>query len=240
VTWLSSSSATIVHVIDRQSVLLVDPAGPAGLLSVLDRCGFAVIWSPSAEAALFDLGQRDFVAVVATLPLSGLGVAGLCQEIRRRGHTPVLVVTTDDDADWLGALGAGADDHVRVPCDERELAARLTALIRRVRGPLSPLRVVRVGALVVRLGRGAVTVEPPLGLTPVQHTLLGYLAGQRGVVITHRALAEGVRAAHGATSEAELDAELRRLQVAVTTASGVDHALERVAGMGWRIGVDDA
>jgi DNA-binding response OmpR family regulator len=127
-----------------------------------------------------------------------------------------------------------------VPCDERELTARLTALIRRVRGPLSPRRVVRVGALVVRLGRGAVTVEPSLGLTPVQYTLLAYLAGQPGVVLTDRALAEGVRAAHGATSEVELDAELRGLRAAVTTASGIDHSLERLDGMGWRFGAEDA
>jgi DNA-binding response OmpR family regulator len=225
----------------RQFLLLVDPAGPTRLAPVLERCGFSVIWSSGAEAALFELGEHDFGAVVVALPLSGLGVAGLCQEVRRRGHIPVLVVTSDDDADWLDALAAGADDHVNIPCDERELTARLAALIRRVRGPLSPRRVVRVGAMVVHLGHGVVTVAPSLGLTPVQMTLLGYLAGQRGVVISETVLADGVRAAHGPRLHGELDAELRGLQAAVATASGVDWAIEQLDGIGWRLGVvDDA
>jgi DNA-binding response OmpR family regulator len=223
----------------RQLVLLVDPAG-TGLVPVLERCGFGVIWTPTAEAALFELGQHDFCTVVVALPLSGLGVAGLCQEIRRRGHLPVLVVTSDEDADWLDALGAGADDHVNLPCDERELKARLAALIRRVRGPLSPRRVVRVGALVVRLGRGVVAVEPSLGLTPVQLTLLGLLAGQHGVVISDSVLADGVCAAHGPTPSVSVEVELRGLRAALARASGVDHAIERVDGMGWRMGAADA
>jgi DNA-binding response OmpR family regulator len=232
---MSCSVARIVGVDGRQPLLLVDPAGPAAMAPVLARCGFEVVWSPSAERSLFDLGQRDFGAVVAALPLIGLGIAGLCQQIRQRGPLPVLVVTRDDDADWLAALAAGADDHLRVPCDERELTARLTALIRRVRGPLRPARVVQVGALIVRLRHDCLTLEPALALTPVQRSLLAQLADQRGVVLSDRALADGVRAAHGAT-DFVLDAEMRALQDAVAAASGVEHAVERIDGMGWRIG----
>jgi hypothetical protein len=101
-------------------------------------------------------------------------------------------------------------------------------------------RIVRVAALAVRLGRGIVTVEPRSGLTPAQLTLLGYPAGQRGVVVSYCALAARVRAAYGPTVDVQLDGSLRALQVAVAAASGIDHALERLDSMGWRVGVDDA
>jgi DNA-binding response OmpR family regulator len=109
------------------------------------------------------------------------------------------------------------------------------ALIRRARGPLSPGRTIRVGELVVRLGRGAVSVEPVLALTPVQRTMLGYLAGQPGVLLSETALADGVRRVHGSMSDVQLKAELRGLQAAVEVASGVNNAIERFPGMGWRL-----
>jgi DNA-binding response OmpR family regulator len=225
----------IVKVSAGPFVLLVDPAGPQALQPVLERCGFGMTWSPSPEAALFELGQHDVAAVIAVLPLPGLGVGGLCQEVRLRGRVPVVVVTTDDEVDWLDALAAGADDHVRTPLDDRELRARLVSLMRRARGSLSPRRVVRVGELVVRLGRGVVVVEPPLDLTPVQRSLLGFFAGQPGMVLGEDLLADGVRVAHGPISDAQLDAELDGLRAAVDVAAGVADTIERVEDLGWRL-----
>jgi DNA-binding response OmpR family regulator len=147
----------------------------------------------------------------------------------------VLVVSSGDGREWLDAIGAGADDHVALPCDERELRARLRALLRRSRGPLSPKRVVKVGELTVRLGRGFVTVEPDLLCTPMQFTLLGHLAGNPGAVVSDAALEDSVRAVHGPPSSVQLKAELRGLREAVAVASGIPSALERVDDIGWRL-----
>jgi DNA-binding response OmpR family regulator len=215
-------------------VLLVDPAGNQ-IERSLRRCGFLVTRSTSAETALFEIGQRAFDALVVSMPLPGMGAVGLCTEVRVRGQTPVLVTTREGDPAWLDALRAGADDHVRIPCDERELRARLRALIRRFRGPMSPSRLVTVGELAVRVGRGIVTVEPALLLTPVQATILGHLAGQPGVVISEAGLIDRVRALHGPVSETKFDAEMRGLWTAVTVASGIPDALEQIEGCGWRL-----
>ena len=222
------------------SVLVVDPQGRQRLGSVLERCGFTVRWSANAEAALFELSGHDIDAIVAALPLPGMGVAGLIQEIRVRGSTPVLGVTFDRRVDWVEALRGGVDDHVRAPCPDSELRARLLALIRRVRGPLSPRRSVRVGELTVQLGRGIVAVEPRLVLTPMQSTLLGQLAQQPGVVASDTALRERVETVHGPTSDVAMEAEMRGLQIAVDVASGVNGALEHLDGLGWRLATDDS
>jgi DNA-binding response OmpR family regulator len=219
------------------SVLVVDPAGASSIAAIVKRCGFCVTWSATPEEALFELGQHHVGAVVAVLPLAGFGLTGLCQEIRLRGNIPLLVVTNSDDVDWIDALSEGADDHLRAPFEDRELRARLLALIRRMGGPLSPRRLVRVGTLVVRLGRGDVVLEPAVDLSPVQRRLLGYLAGQPGVVLSETALADGIRAAHGPISAEQLDGELGRLRAAIDLASGVDQAIEYIEGAGWRLGV---
>lgn len=226
---------TIVRVHDRPSVLLVDPSDGSDLEPTLERCGFTVTCSRTPEAALFEFGQHAFDVVVAALPLPGMGAAGLCAEFGVRGRTPVLVVTAGRGGEWLDALRAGADDHIRMPCDERELRARLRALIRRFRGPLSPSRVVMVGELAVRLGRGIVTVDPALPLTPVQSTLLGHLAGHPGVALSEAALRERVCAVHGPRCDIQFDAELLGLAATVAVASGLPDAVEQLEGIGWRL-----
>jgi DNA-binding response OmpR family regulator len=223
---------------DPPSVLLVDPPDGAGLTRQLERCGFTVTRSATPEAALFEFGQHALDAVVAAVPLPGMGTVALCQQIRMRGDTPTLVVSSGGGHEWLDAIGAGADDHLALPCDERELRARLRALIRRSRGPLSPQRVVKIGKITVVLGRGVVTVEPDLPCTPMQFTLLGYLAGNPGVVVSDPALEEGVRAVHGPPSHEQLEAELLGLRHALAVASGIPGALERVDDLGWRLATE--
>jgi DNA-binding response OmpR family regulator len=215
------------------SVLIVDPSHGHGLAESLARCGFTVIAAGTPEEALFEFGQHAVDVVVASLPLPGMGAAQLCKELRIRGRTPVLVVTAGRGAEWLDALGAGADDHVTIPCDERELRARLWALIRRSRGPLSPGRAVTVGDLTVRLAGGRMRVEPALALTPVQSTLLEYLAEHPGVVLSKTALRERVCLVDGPTSEVQFLAEIRSLQAAVAVAAGVPDALDHIDGVGW-------
>ena len=186
------------------------------------------------ESALFEFGQHAVDAVVASIPLSGIGTAGLCRELRVRGRTPVLVVSARRNSDWLDAVAAGADDFVMLPCDGRELRARLLALVRRARGSLSPGRAVTVGELTVRLGGGNVLAVPPLALTPVQATLLEHLAAHPGVVLGEQSLRERVDIVHGPTTEVQFAAELRSLQTAVAVASGVPDALGEVTAHSWR------
>jgi DNA-binding response OmpR family regulator len=150
----------------------------------------------------------------------------------------VLVATSNGGAETLDALAAGADDHVSIPCDARDFRARLDALIRRARGPLSTRRVVKIGELIVRLGRGVVGVEPALPLTPVQSTLLGHLAGQPGVVLSEHVLVDRVRTVHGPTPDLQFDAELRGLRMAVELASGISDAVEHIDGVGWRLATE--
>jgi DNA-binding response OmpR family regulator len=94
---------------------------------------------------------------------------------------------------------------------------------------------VRLGDVTVGLGRGVVTVEPEVLFTPVQLTLLGYLAGNPGAVVSEAALADGVRVVHGPTSQVQFEAELRGLQSALAVASGIPVALQYLGGIGWRL-----
>jgi two-component system, OmpR family, response regulator AdeR len=66
-------------------------------------------------------------------------------ELRRISATPVVVVTAlDQDIDRLQGLRLGADDYIVKPFNPSEVAARISAVLRRTRGPRADT-VLRVG-----------------------------------------------------------------------------------------------
>ena len=84
--------------------------------------------------------------------MPGLDGFEVCREIRRAGsNVPVLMLTARDAVDSrISGLDSGADDYLIKPFDFGELLARLRAVIRRGRLPLTPA-IVTVGALRVDL-----------------------------------------------------------------------------------------
>ncbi len=92
----------------------------------LEKEGLAVIAAGDGETGL-ELHRRhepDLIILDVMLPrLDGLEV---CREVRRRGDTPILMLTArDDDVDSIVGLELGADDYVTKPFNPRALVARV-------------------------------------------------------------------------------------------------------------------
>jgi DNA-binding response OmpR family regulator len=107
-----------------------------GLKSGLQSLGFAPDWVTDAASAWHALATEDYGAMVLDLGLPMEDGISLLSRLRNSGkNLPVLILTArDGKADKLAGFSAGADDYVVKPVDMEELAARLHALIRRVRG----------------------------------------------------------------------------------------------------------
>ena len=88
--------------------------------------------------------------VVLDLMLPEVDGLAICQAIRndsKLAGTPVIVVTArGDEADRIAGLELGADDYVTKPFSPKELAARVTALLRRTVRPTSG-SVMRYGSI---------------------------------------------------------------------------------------------
>lgn len=105
-------------------------------------------------------------------------------EVRRRGSTPIIMITAhDQDVDKLSALRMGADDYVVKPFNPAEVAARARAVLRRTRGAGGGEAggVLRVGPLEIDLEAFRASVDAgggpqPLALTLTEFRLLAHLA----------------------------------------------------------------
>ena len=132
-----------------KSILVVDDErNIVDLLRLyLEKEGFAVVAAFDGEQAL-DLHRRhDPSLVILDLMLPKVDGFEVCREIRRRGDTPVLMLTArTDDIDAIVGLELGADDYVTKPFNPRALVARVKAILRRTDATNRGGRPIEVGA----------------------------------------------------------------------------------------------
>jgi two-component system copper resistance phosphate regulon response regulator CusR len=79
--------------------------------------------------------QSEYDLIILDVMLPGLNAWQLLQQIRQRGATPVLFLTTKDGIeDRLRGLELHDDDYLLKPFAVAELVARVRKLLRRDRG----------------------------------------------------------------------------------------------------------
>jgi hypothetical protein len=119
--------------------------------------------------------RPDILLLDITMPLAdGWDVLS---EVRRRGETPVIVITAlDQDLDKLQALRIGADDYVIKPFNPIEVVARVKAVLRRA-GGTGASGVLRVGAIEIDTTSHIVLHDGrAIALTLTEFRLLAHMA----------------------------------------------------------------
>lgn len=137
----------------------------------LSREGFRTYKVADGQTAvdLHSVLKPDLVLLDVKMPkLDGWAVLA---ELRRRGGTPVIMLTAlDQDIDRLQGLRLGADDYVVKPFNPVEVVARVQAVLRRA-GASSGPGVIRLGPLELDLEGYAARVSGHLGTAPLPLTL---------------------------------------------------------------------
>jgi two-component system, OmpR family, response regulator RegX3 len=191
------------------------------------------------DAVLIDLELEDGDALQA------------CRRIRAVSPVPLLVVAEEgDEMDRVLCLQLGADDFVPAPCGERELGARIQAVLRRARGDLSwrlpaaapaPARVTTpaLAAEVRELGPLRVDVRQrvvaahgrPVSLTRKEFDVLALLAADPGRVFTREEIMRAVWGHDGAGDTRTLGVHMTGLRRKL----GLGELIETVRGVGFRL-----
>lgn len=205
----------------------------------LRREGFRTARAADGRVAL-DLHaalKPDLVLLDVGMPrLDGWEVLG---EIRRRGETPVIMITAlDQDIDKLQALRIGADDYVVKPFNPVEVAARVRAVLRRTIGDGS-VRVVRIDQLEVDLESyqarfASASGWTILALTLTEFRILAHMARAPMRVFSRSELADACLDGREVV-ERTIDSHLSKLRKKLE-AAGAGGILQGVRGVGYRLG----
>jgi DNA-binding response OmpR family regulator len=205
-------------------ILVIDdePAMIGAVAALVGSVGHRVSAAYDGHEALRRYDAEGPDLVILDLAMPGLDGVAVCREIRRRGPTPIIILSGEgDEAAKVEALDAGADDYVTKPFGKDELLARIRAVTRR--------RPSAAGAT-----SGSVRIDQRrheawagdrlLPLTPIEFSLLDALVAARGDLVTHEEL---LRAGWGGEPDpdplwikphlARLRSKLREADAAVPT-----------------------
>ncbi len=117
-----------------QTILLIDDE--ERMLQLLELFlvpyGFKCEKAMSGEVGLDILQKNKIDLVLLDVMMPKLDGWEVCREIRRFSDVPVIMLTARvDKKDLVKGLDYGADDYITKPFDERELTARIKAILRR-------------------------------------------------------------------------------------------------------------
>jgi pilus assembly protein CpaE len=149
------------------------------LQTVLGRRGYDLIRAENGNEALTKIvaEQPDAVIMDKVMPgMSGFDVARRIRQEPAYAHLPILIVSGAARLDdKLDAFSAGADDYLTKPFEVDELAARITALVRKsealksaqtqVTKPVENATLIAVHSLRGGIGSSSVAVNLALALT---------------------------------------------------------------------------
>ena len=181
----------------RNRILLADDDVELAQLlrDFLAREGFDVVLAHTADAALAAARTEAFDALVLDVMMPGRSGLDALRELRRESALPVLMLTElGEDIDRILGLELGADDYIPKPCNPRELAARLRAVLRRARGESNEaLTDLRNGPIWLRAASRSVSIEgQPITLTATEFDLLVLLLRETGRVVSKERISQTV------------------------------------------------
>jgi len=203
----------------------------------LERDGFRVVEALDARSGLAVMGRESVDLIVLDLGLPDGNGLDLLRTLRSTSNVPVIIVTgRSEETDRVVGLELGADDYLVKPFSQRELAARIRAVLRRAQ-PDHPPSIIRLGSLLVdTAARQIRAATAPIALTPLEYALLAFLAASPGQTFSPQQLLEHVWNSSGQWQEPSTVAEhiyrVRRKLIAhdVTTPR-----ITTVRGFGYRL-----
>ncbi len=185
----------------------------------LQKEGYEVGLAQDGELALVMAEERlpDLIVLDWMLPkVSGIEV---CRRLRSRSESrnvPILMLTArGEESDRIRGLDTGADDYIVKPFSMVELAARIRAVLRRIRPGLAEDRI-RIGDIVIdRVAHRVRRADREVHLGPTEFRLLDYLMQHPGRVFSREQLLDAVWGSEVYVEARTVDVHIGRLRKAL-------------------------
>jgi two-component system phosphate regulon response regulator PhoB len=190
------------------------------------REGFSVRQTPDGEQALVLVEERVPDIVLLDWMIESLPGIEVCRRLRRNpksANVPIIMLTArGEEEDRIRGLETGADDYVTKPFSPRELVARVSAVLRRLRpalaGELLTYADIELDSVAHKVVRNAQIVA----MGPTEFRLLRHFMEHPGRVFSRGQLLDSV---WGQDSDIELrtvDVHIRRLRKAINLPGTTD------------------
>ena len=203
----------------------------------LAREGFEPVVARTGHEALGLADRSSFDLVLLDLNLPDTDGRDVARELRRRGDTPIVMLTArGTEMDRIVGLEIGADDYVVKPFSGAEVIARIRAVLRRSkRSDGAPSEPVAIGGLTVDFQARRATLDgAEVELSRKEFDLLSELVRNAGRVVTREDLMDRVWDENWFGSTKTLDTHVGWLRRKLGDDTAAPRYLHTVRGVGFR------
>ncbi len=217
-------------------VLLVedDPSQQQSIKMILETAGMVVDTTDLGEDGL-EIGKfYDYDIIVLDIMLPDIDGFEVLRRLRdSRVDTPVLILSGLTEAeDKVKGLGTGADDYLTKPFNNKELLARIQAIIRRSAGHSQSI--IETGRLKVNMDSHTVEVEgKPIHLTGKEYGILELLSLRKGTTLTKAMFLNHLYDGRDEPEVKIIDVFICKLRKKLAAATGGETYIETVWGRGY-------
>jgi two-component system response regulator RegX3 len=206
------------------------------LAYMLRKEGFDVVEAADGAEGLAAYDKVGADIVLLDLMMPGVPGTEVCRQLRQRGPVPVIMVTArDSEIDKVVGLELGADDYVTKPFSQRELVARIRAVLRRGQDVELMPDVVEAHGVRMDIERHEVSVEGrSVRLALKEFELLEMLLRNAGRVMTRGQLIDRIWGADYVGDTKTLDVHVKRLRTKIEADPGRPRLLLTVRGLGYK------
>ena len=229
----------------KARILLVEDDPPlVELLSFhLGREDYQVESTADGEDALLLARESPPDLIILDWMIEGVSGIEVCRRLRRlpaTANVPIIMLTArTEEADRIRGLETGADDYVTKPFSPKELVARVSAVLRRVRPALAGERLQYADMEMDLVGHRLRRAGKAVAIGPTEFRLLRHFLEHPGRVFSRERLLDAV---WGRDSEIELrtvDVHIRRLRKAIN-APGQTDLIRTVRSAGYALDAEGA
>ncbi len=200
----------------------------------LELAGHQVALADNGEDALVWIAANRPDLVVLDLMLPGIDGLEVCRRLRRTSTVPVVMLTAlGEEENRIAGLQLGADDYVTKPFSPRELALRVSSVLRRV-SPAPLAGSLADGDLALDVNaRRATRAGADLALTTREFDLLAYFLTHPGEAFTREQLLDKVWG-WDFGDQSTVTVHVRRLREKIETTPAKPTRIATVWGVGYR------
>ncbi len=185
----------------------------------LSKEGFDTVLAADGEEALLKVEEERPDVVVLDWMLPNVSGIEVCRRLRSKTETqniPIIMLTArTEEADKVRGLETGADDYLVKPFSMAELAARIRAVLRRIRPGLVAEAVsfgdIEIDRAAHRVRRG----EREIHLGPTEFRLLDHMMQNPGRVFSREQLLNAVWGSDVFVEARTVDVHIGRLRKAL-------------------------
>jgi len=200
--------------------------------------GFETLTQHNGAEAVEHCKENQYEAIILDIMLPGMQGLEVLRKLREFSRVPILMLTArGDETDRIVGLEMGADDYLPKPCNPRELAARLRAILRRSESVTEPPLVAeKIDLGLTQLdtsNRCARYSGEDLNLTSAEFNVMWELASQAGQVVDKESISQAALGRPLSAYDRSIDVHVSKIRKKLAQAGG-ENLILSVRGIGYQ------